>query len=147
MTKLNLRSVLAGIAALSLACGVLASDSTGLILYKNSDGLLSQNSRDRASQMTTIAAKNGEIALWITLNYEINLYLDQQLHKDQIAQQNDEIRSGLESVLSPLIARGQIRYPKGEPYIVGPGCAVWASPAGLRALIADARVLQIVAVE
>lgn len=127
--------------------GVIAQDDAGLIVYRDANGHLTPASRESASQMTQIAAQNGEIVLWLTLNYAIDLYLDEQTDQEAIAAQYAAIHAGFAEILDPLFASGAAWYTLSGPFIRGPGCAVRASVSGLRRLIADDRILQIVAVE
>ena len=143
------KTVLALVLTLGLVAvgNVIAQDDAGLIVYRDSNGHLTPASRESASQMTQIAAHNGEIVLWLTLNYAIDLYLDEQTDQEAIAAQDAAIHAGFAEILDPLITSGAVWYTLSGPFIRGPGCAVRANVSGLRRLIADDRILQIVAVE
>ena len=135
------------IIGLITAGGVVAQHEAGLIVYRDTDGQLTPTSEDVARQMVQIASRQGHITLWLTLNYAFDLYLDEQADQEAIAAQNAAIREGFGEVLDPLIARQAAWYPETGPYFHGPGCSVRATEAGLRRLIRDDRILQIVAVE
>jgi len=139
--------------ALVLIAGVIstqysiAQNNAGLFIYRDASGHLTPESRHAAKRMTRTAAQNGYVTLWLTLDYEINLYLDEETDQDAIAAQNAAIRTGLDEVLSPMIARGAVWHPESGPLIQGPGCTVRATVAGLRRLISDERIIQIVGVD
>jgi len=139
--------------ALVLSAGVIstqysiAQNNAGLFIYRDAHGHLTPESKVAAKQMTRMAAHNGYVTLWLTLDYEINLYLDKETEQEAIAAQNAAIRAGLDEVLSPMVARGAVWHPEAGPLIQGPGCTVRATVAGLRRLIRDERIIQIVGVD
>jgi hypothetical protein len=120
--------------------------SAGLIVYRDSNGHLTHASKRSAKQMVQLADQNSHITLWLTLNYPFVMFVDETA-ENAIEAQNRAIRHGFGEILDPLVARGLVWHPKSGSYFKGPGCTVRATVAGLRELIADDRILQIVAVE
>jgi hypothetical protein len=126
---------------------VVAQDNIVLSIYRDANGHLTPQSRQAAKEMTRIASRSGRITLWLTLNFEFNVYFDERTDQAAIEAQNRAVRDGFDDLLNPMIARGAVRHPKAGPLIQGPGCYVQATVDGLRRLIKDDRLLQIVAVE
>jgi hypothetical protein len=124
-----------------------AQTDGGLIVYRDQNGRLTESSRDSAREMSRIAAKDGEVTVWLLLDYEIDLYLDPLTDQVQIDQQNEEIRSGFESVLQPMMAQGHVWHTDTGEFVFGPGCVVKANITGIRHLIRDRRIIQILAIE
>lgn len=122
------------------------TDSPALIVYRDSSGELTPASKRSIGEMVRLANQNCFINLSLTLNYPIDLDIDKNALAE-IKAQKQAIRTNFEEVLNPLIARGSVWHTKSGPVYVGPGCSVHANADGLRQLIADDRILQIVAVE
>jgi hypothetical protein len=138
---------IASLVALLLAAGIALAEQAPLTVYRDAGGQLTPESRQAAREMHYIAVGNGHITLWLTLNYEFNLYLDPETQQREIEQQNQEVRAGFEEILNPMVARGAVWHPKAGPYYRGPGCFIRANAAGLQRLVQDERILQIVGVE
>ena len=118
----------------------------GLIVYRDLSGKLTQQSKVNARSMTRIALENGYVTLSIMLNYPFNVYFD-QMTETELAAQKEGVRSGFAEVLDPLVAREVVWHPESGPFIMGPNCTVRATAVGLRSLISDKRILQIVSME
>lgn len=123
-----------------------ATASPALIVYRDSNGQLTPASRRSIGQMLRLANQKGFINLSLTLNYPIDVDIDKNAVA-RIEVQKQAIRIHYEAILNPLIARGSVWHTKTGPVYVGPGCTVHANADGLEQLIADERILQIVAVE
>lgn len=94
--------------------------------------------------MVDLAQANGHIDVWITLNYPFNLYAD-QMTEEETTTQDAEVAAGFNNVLASLVAKGDARHPQAGPLIRGPGCAVRVTKKGLKKLLKDERIIQIVA--
>jgi len=134
------------IAIILLICSISAfpSGNFGLTFYRGPDGTITQQSSDNAKAMEVLAKANGHIDVWLTLNYAFNLYTD-QMTAEEIASQDAEVAVGFNNVLASIVAKGDAKHPRAGPLIKGPGCAVRVTKNGLKILLKDDRIIQIVA--
>ena len=124
-----------------------SQDKILLSVYRDARGHITPKSKEAAKAMTKIASHNGHITLWLTLNYPFNTYFDPNTEQAAIEAQNQDVRDGFSELLDPMVSTGAVWHPQAGPFIKGPGCYVRATVAGLRRLIKDDRLLQVVAVE
>ena len=145
---LKLKSIIIFSTAIWLATGAVSfAEQAPLTIYRDLAGNLTAESKEAAKDIRRIAQRQGYVTLWLTLNYEIDLYLDETTQQAEIAAQNQAIRGAFEEILSPMAHQGAIWYPEAGPYFQGPGTVIRANVAGLRRLIRDERIIQIVGME
>ena len=136
--------------ALSLSLGVLddspAFGNQILAHYRGPDGMVTTQSKSNAQIMHQIAKDQGHVTLWLTLNYPFNYYFD-ELTPEEIAEQEIEVVQGFNEILDPLVEDEDVWHRSAGPYIMGPGIAVRATDKGLRELLKDERLFQVVAIE
>jgi len=131
-----------------IALTVTASATGDQILthYRGSDGKVTHQSKANAQIMHHIARDQGHVTLWLTLNYPFNFYFD-ELTPEEIAAQELAVAEGFDELLDPHVQDGDVWHRSAGPFIMGPGIAVRATGKGLKNLLKDDRLLQIVAIE
>jgi len=137
--------VLLGSACLlaEVARSQVASDGRQLVVYRGSDGRLSDESRELARVLVRKALANGTVELWLTLNYPFQTNVEALSPADREAQEA-AVRSGFRELLAPLVARRMVFHPNGTPAVFVNGCRVTATARGVRRLVFDRRVLHMV---
>jgi len=63
---------------------------------------------------------------------------------EQAQNQTTKVQAAFIELLQPMIADGDVWEPAGGSYIRGPGCLVRATKKGLRKLVNDERLIQVV---
>lgn len=139
-------AIFALLAASSMATDLFAGSADPLVFYRNPDGVISQQSRENAREMEAIARTNGQITLWLVLNHPFNVHVE-EMTPDENRQQSAAVERGFDELLAPLLSSGDVWHPKAGPLIKGPGSAIRANSAGLRRLLRDERILQLLAIE
>lgn len=143
MKVIKLATVMIG-----LAMGATSfAEQAPLTIYRDMYGELTPESKAVIKDFQRLARRQGYITLWLTLDYEINLYLDEATQQDEVAAQNATIRKSFEEILTPLEVKNRVWYPIAGPYYRGPGTLIRANVAGLNRLVRDDRLLQIVATD
>lgn len=113
------------------------------VVYRGSDGKLSKDSKYFARVLAQKAHANGTVALWLTLNipYETN---QSAMSAEEIAAQQASVRRSCAELLNPLVARRAAIHPNGELASDANGCRILVTAQGVRALVADKRVLHLI---
>lgn len=114
-----------------------------IVVYRDSTGELSDESKRFAKVLAKKAKKQGTVALWLTLNmpYQTDMAA---MTPDQIAAQEVVVKSTFAELFRPLIARNWVRHPNGSPLIAGNGCRILATARGVEALVSDDRILHLI---
>jgi len=120
-----------------------AQEEDSLIVYWDAEDVRHQTPSNSIRQIKRIANEEGHVTLWLTLKYPFNFYLENMTEQEQLNQQ-EEVRSQFAELLAPLIADGVVWEPDDGPFVRGPGCTVRATRKGVRKLVREDRLYQIV---
>ena len=146
MPNLNCTLILLAVVLASHHAPVALADADRpLVVYREKNGVLTDQSRDHAKRMKKEAKENGQIVLWLVLDYPYNVHED-RMTPSQIDAQASDVDLRFSMLLEELLRRGEVSYPGSGRTIIGPGCKVIATPKGLKKLLGDSRLLQIAAI-
>lgn len=116
-----------------------------LMVSRDAGGAINKESRKAIRQLSKTAKKNGHVRIWVTLDTPFDPSLAQK--SEQLANhQQERVDELFDEVLDPLLSGGQVQYPTGEREYMGPSILLKVTNTGLRRLIRDQRVGQLVGV-
>lgn len=130
------------LAVLGLGQANESDTHANVAIYRGTDGQLTRDSLETAQQLQDKAKIRGYVTLWLTLNVPYNPNTH-ELSAQQIAEQNQKVRSKFSEILQPLINAGVVWHAAERPNVEGPGCLVRANATGLSSLVQDERLLHI----
>ena len=145
MKNVNKSKLLIGLLLASLLTPLSVSGES-IVYYRDFDGSVNAASKVYSKQMKQIAAKNGYVTLWLTIDYPVNVNFE-SMTPEELAEQEAEISAEIDTILNPLIERNKVWHPATGKFVKGPGCVVRATTAGLVHLLKDERILQITAMD
>lgn len=116
-----------------------------LMISRGADGLINKESKMAVRQLSRMANQNGHVSVWVTLNYPYDPFLV-NLSEQAAADQDANVRKVFDEILAPLIAKRLANHFNGEPTYSGPSLRLSLTASGLRRLIRDSRVGQIVGI-
>ena len=149
--RLQMIKNISGKAALCIllsACVIgfaIASGGT-VAFYRDQEGNVDANAKADGKLMSRKVREDGVITLWITTGIPFNLRFS-SMSEEEVAEQNARVRESFSEILDPLVNAGSVWHPESGPFIKGPGCTVRADKDGLKALLRDDRLIQIVATD
>lgn len=130
----------------SSADGTSDLDSAMPVVVRAPDGRLTKDSKHIAARIAEMATQQGHVTLWLTANTPFNPSVG-ELSPAEIAEQDRRVQAAFARILRPLIRSGVVWYPSSGPVIRGPGCLIQANSIGVRKLVRDKDILQIVSVD
>lgn len=96
---------------------------------------MSSEVHQAVAKLTSTAAKNGFIELW--------LYIDSTVQFGTDSATDDQYNQACVEILQPLVNSGHVWHPTNGPWNSGAICFVRASAAGVAQLAAEVRFKQI----
>ena len=124
----------------------VAQSPDPIVFYRDGNGDVNSASMADARVMARIARRQGYVTLFVTSDFPFNLNFD-ELTQEEIEDQNNRAADYMAETLAEAIASGHVWLPPEGQNVFGPGCRVQATPAGLRALLRDERLVQVVATD
>jgi hypothetical protein len=145
--KVKERAVRIGFALLLMTSVSSWSQATGdvsdNVVFRDGSGEWSAESMEIGKILVKRAEENKTIVLRITADYPFNFRFDQMTNKE-IRIQEKEVRQLVKQIVEPLAKRSQIFFEKEKLVVTVNGARVIATPAGVKALLSDYRVLHMV---
>lgn len=133
------------VAAPSPAPAQNAHGDAPLMVSRDADGSINEESRVAIRQLTRMAQRNGHVRLWVTLDLHFDPFLV-DVSEQAAADQQQRLDDVFDLVLNPLLSSGQIQYVDGARVYNGPSLKLMATKRGLQRLVEDRRVGQVVGV-
>ena len=126
--------------------GQADGDSQSLTFYRLPSGEITEQSVRDGKTMRKLARKEGHITLWLTSGVQFSVSFE-SMSPEELEEQKSRVADEFSEVLGPMIEANNVWEPKFGRYIRGPGCVVRANAKGVRQLLHDERIVQIVAAD
>jgi len=116
------------------------------IFYRDASGEITKESKKHAQSMHKTAQKQGYVTLWVLFDLPFNESMH-NMTEEELAVHQAWVTNYADDVLGILVDRNQVWHPKAGPLIFGLGCNVRATSQGLKRMLKDERIIQIVATD
>lgn len=137
-------TVLAVVAASSSSLAAENPQYEPPMISRTASGTLNKESVVALHRLSKAAQREGSVTVWVTLSSTYLPAFLGQLTEEQLAEQSNQVSSEFDLILDPLLLSGNVAHPRGTPMVYGPSCLIRTDKRGLKALVDDLRIGQVV---
>ena len=116
------------------------------IFYRDASGDITQESKKHANAMHKTAQEQGYVTLWVLFDLPFNESMH-NMSEEELVLHQAWVTNYADEVLGTLVETNQVWHPQAGPLVFGLSCNVRATSQGLKQLLKDERIIQIVATD